>query len=123
MVWSNLKGLAVMAASFPKKTMSLPTPKPQHSVVPLKASIPAINTALYTSPSRARPAIRSGELESKSPNAVFKSLPRAGQDNSGSGSYHERIFLGEDPAYVAEYMKDVIESQRVCIFRDWRHPT
>ncbi len=107
-----------MAASFPKKTLPLPTPKPQHSVAPLKTRIPAINTTLYTSPSLPRPAIRSEELDPKSPNADFKSVPRAGQDNSGSGSYHERIFLGENPAYVAEYMKDVIESQRVCIFRD-----
>lgn len=112
-LWFTLKTFAGMAANFPKRTV-LPTPK---SHVPLQLSRPAINAVLST-PSSRPTATPGQEVESKSPNGNCKTLHLARQGKAGSWSYREHWRSATDAAYDAECMKSVIESQKVCIFRD-----
>lgn len=109
----TLKTFASMAADFPKRTV-LPTSKTH---VPLQPGRPAISPVLST-PSSRPTATPGQEVKSKPTNGNCRSLHLAGQGSAGSWSYHEHWRSAADVAYDAECMKPVIESQKVCIFRD-----
>lgn len=101
-LYSNLKGFYLMAGIFPKRAV-LSTPKTQ---VPFQtAKRERFKPVLSTLPLQQVPG---------APNGSYKTLLGAGLNNPAA-PYRSNWPSAEDLAYDTEYMKTVIESQKVRI--------